>query len=183
MTERNKEINEVVTQVGDRLFDFIERRVPTYEDAEDIMQDVLLQFIASFDSIISFERVLSWLYSVSRNKITDMFRKKKPISESEYLAKEQSNELENIIADIAVNPEDRYEQIFLEHEIENAINTLPKKQKEIFILNELEEKSFREIAESTNESINTLLARKRYAVQSLRKQLRKSYQEILEIRK
>ena len=183
MTERNKEINEVVTQVGDRLFDFIERRVPTYEDAEDIMQDVLLQFIASFDSIISFERVLSWLYSVSRNKITDMFRKKKPISESEYLAKEQSNELENIIADIAVNPEDRYEQIFLEHEIENAINTLPKKQKEIFILNELEEKSFREIAESTNESINTLLARKRYAVQSLRKQLRKSYQEILEISK
>ena len=181
MTERNKEINEVVTQVGDRLFDFIERRVPTYEDAEDIMQDVLLQFIASFDSIISFERVLSWLYSVSRNKIIDMFRKKKPISESEYLAKEQSTELENIIADIAVNPEDRYEQIFLEHEIENAINTLPKKQKEIFILNELEEKSFREIAESTNESINTLLARKRYAVQSLRKQLRKSYQEILEI--
>ena len=88
MTERNKEINEVVTQVGGRLFDFIERRVPTYEDAEDIMQDVLLQFIASFDSIISFERVLSWLYSVSRNKITDMFRKKKPISESEYLAKE-----------------------------------------------------------------------------------------------
>jgi len=183
MTERNKELNEVVTQVGDRLFDFIERRVPTYEDAEDIMQDVLLQFIASFDSIISFERVLSWLYSVSRNKITDMFRKKKPISESEYLAKEQSNELENIIADIAVNPEDRYEQIFLEHEIENAINTLPKKQKEIFILNELEEKSFREIAESTNESINTLLARKRYAVQSLRKQLSKSYQEILEISK
>ena len=183
MTERNKEINEVVTQVGDRLFDFIERRVPTYEDAEDIMQDVLLQFIASFDSIISFERVLSWLYSVSRNKIIDMFRKKKPISESEYLAKEQSNELENIIADIAVNPEDRYEQIFLEHEIENAINILPKKQKEIFILNELEEKSFREIAESTNESINTLLARKRYAVQSLRKQLSKSYQEILEISK
>lgn len=183
MTERNKAINNVVIQVGDRLFDFIERRVPTFEDAEDILQDVLLQFVASFDSIISFERVLGWLYTVSRNKITDLFRKKKPINESEYIAKEQSEELQNIIADIAVNPEDKYEQMFLEHEIEKAINALPKKQKEIFILNELEDKNFREIAESTNESINTLLARKRYAVQSLRKQLSKSYQEILEISK
>ena len=91
--------------------------------------------------------------------------------------------MQNIIADLTVNPEDRYEQIFLEHEIENAINTLPEKQKEIFILNELENRSFREIADSTNESINTLLARKRYAVQSLRKQLIKSYLEILEINK
>jgi len=180
MTERNKAINKVVLQVGDRLFDFIESRVPTYEDAEDILQDVLLQFVASFDSIISFERVLGWLYSVSRNKITDMFRKKKPISESEYLAQDGIDRLQNIIADYAVNPEDKYEQLFLEIEIENAINALPKKQKEIFILNELEDKSFREIAESTNESINTLLARKRYAVQFLRKQLSKSYQEILE---
>ena len=183
MTERNKAINEAVNQVGDRLFDFIERRVPTYEDAEDILQDVLLQFVASFDSIISFERVLGWLYTVSRNKITDMFRKKKPISESEYLAAEGIDELQNIIADLVVNPEDKYEQMFLEQEIENAINALPKKQKEIFILNELEDKSFREIAESTNESINTLLSRKRYAVQSLQKQLSKSYQEILEISK
>ncbi len=142
-----------------------------------------MQFVASFDSIISFERVLGWLYTVSRNKITDMFRKKKPISESEYLATEGIDELQNIIADLAVNPEDKYEQMFLEQEIANAINALPKKQKEIFILNELEDKSFREIAESTNESINTLLSRKRYAVQSLQKQLSKSYQEILEISK
>ena len=183
MTERNKAINEVVSRVGDRLFDFIESRVPTYEDAEDILQDVLLQFVASFDSIITFERVLGWLYSVSHNKITDMFRKKKPISESEYIGNDVGDELQNIIADLAINPEDRYEQMFLECEIENAINTLPKKQKEIFILNELEDKSFREIAESTNESINTLLARKRYAVQALRKQLSKSYQEMLEIKK
>ena len=183
MSERNKAINEVLSKVENRLFDFIESRVPTYEDAEDILQDVLMQFVASFDSIISFERVLGWLYTVSRNKITDLFRKKKPLNESEYIAKEQSDELQNIIADMAINPEEKYEQIFLEHEIENAINTLPKKQKEIFILNEIENKSFREIAESTNESINTLLARKRYAVQSLRKQLSKSYQEILEISK
>ena len=182
MTERNKIINDVVGKVGDRLFDFIESRVPTYEDAEDVFQDVLLQFIASFDSILSFERVLGWLYTVSRNKITDMFRKKKPLNESEYIGKEQSNEFQNVIADIAINPEDRYEQVFLEQKIENAINALPVKQKEIFILNELENKSFREISEATNVSINTLLARKRYAVQSLRKQLIKSYQEILEIR-
>ena len=183
MTERNIAINKIVSEVGDRLFDFIESRVPTYEDAEDVLQEVLLQFVASFDSIISFERVLGWLYTVSRNKITDMFRKKKPISESEYIAKEHGDELQNIIADVAINPEDIYEQIFLEREIENAINALPNKQKEIFILNEIENKSFREIADSTSESINTLLARKRYAVQSLRKQLIKSYQEILEINK
>ncbi len=183
MTERDVAINDVISKVGNRLFDFIESRVPTYEDAEDILQDVLMQFVASFDSIISFERVLGWLYTVSRNKITDMFRKKKPISESEYISKEHGNELQNIIADIAINPEDRYEQMFLENEIENAINALPEKQKEIFILNEIKNKSFREIADSTNESINTLLARKRYAVQSLRKQLIKSYQEILEISK
>ena len=113
MTERNTALNEVVNQVEDRLFDFIVRRVPTYEDAEDILQDVLLQFVASFDSIISFERVLGWLYTVSRNNITDMFRKKKPISESEYLATDGIDELQNIIADLAVNPEDKYEQMFL----------------------------------------------------------------------
>ena len=116
MTERNIAINKIVSEVGNRLFEFIESRVPTYEDAEDILQDVLLQFVASFDSIISFERVLGWLYTVSRNKITDMFRKKKPFSESEYIANEQSDELQNIIADVALNPGDRYEQIFLEHE-------------------------------------------------------------------
>ena len=136
MTERNKAINEVLSKVENRLFDFIESRVPTYEDAEDILQDVLMQFVASFDSIISFERILGWLYTVSRNKITDLFRKKKPLSESEYIAKEQSNEFQNIIADLAVNPEEKYEQMFLEREIEKAINALPKnKKKYLFRMN------------------------------------------------
>lgn len=180
MTERNQFINDIIGEVGDRLFDYIERRVPTFEDAEDILQDVLLQFTASFDNIISLERVLGWLFTVSRNKITDMFRKRKSVLETDNLLDENGDELQVIIADLAINPEDKYEQKFLEKEIENAINSLPKKQKEIFILNEIENKSFREISDITNVPINTLLSQKRYAVQALRKQLIKSYKEILE---
>lgn len=181
MTERNKTINNILNDVGDRLFDYIRYRVPTTEDAEDILQDVLLQFTASFDSIISFERVLGWLYSVSRNKITDLFRKRK--KNTDDVTYDESSELQSIINDLTIDPEDEYERLFLEQELESAINQLPGKQKEIFIQNELEDKSFRKIAAETNESINTLLARKRYAVQSLRKQLSKSFQEILEVNK
>lgn len=174
MTKRNKAISNILEDIGGRLYDYIAFRVPNAEDAEDVFQDVLLQFTNSFDSIISLERALGWLYTVSKNKITDLFRRQNKYSIEDDI------EMQTVIDEIGINPEDEFEMRILEQELRTAINSLPLKQKEIFIQNEIEGKSFRQIAKDNNESINTLLARKHYAVKTLRQQLINSYQEFLE---
>jgi RNA polymerase sigma factor (sigma-70 family) len=139
-----------------RLLGFIRNRVSTLEEAEDILQDVFYQFVAGFDGIESLDRVTSWLYSVARNKIIDRYRRDS--------ARPKQTDFE-IGAGL--------------DEITDALAELPTDQRDIFILNEIEEKSFREIAESTGVSINTLLSRKRYAIMALRKRLQNFYNEIL----
>lgn len=174
MTDRNKTIGNILEDIGERLYDYIRFRVPNIDDAEDVLQDVLYQFTDSFDTIVSVERSLGWLYTVSKNKIADLFRKRGRASLDDDI------EIQAVIDEISSDPEDEFEMQFLNDEIVNAINNLPQKQKEVFIKHEIEGKSFKQISDDNGESINTLLARKRYAIQSLRKQLKQTYQEILE---
>ena len=168
----------------EKLLGFIKNRVSSTEEAEDILQDVFYQFVAGFNSIESLDRVTSWLFSVARNKIIDRYRKDSVRPQrTDFAAFAGSDEgspisLEEILPDLGNTPEDSYIREMIWDAIMEALDDLPPEQREIFILNEIEEKSFREISESTRVSINTLLSRKRYAILALRKKLQSLYNEI-----
>lgn len=168
----------------DRLLGFIRNRVSSSEEAEDILQDVFYQFVAGFDTIESVDRITSWLFSVARNKIIDRYRKDSTRPQrTEFGVQAGSDDdaplsLQEILPDLGNTPEDAYLREMLWDAIMEALDELPREQREIFIMNEMEEKGFREISEETGISINTLLSRKRYAILALRKKLQKFYDEI-----
>lgn len=161
-----------------RLFDFIRQRVRTEEDAEDILSDVFYQLLSSYSVTEPIEKMTSWLFTVARNKIIDWYRKKRP----EALPAQFDDEslplnLEDILFDPTQDPDQVYARSLLWTELADALDELPKAQKEVFVMHELEGKSFKEIAEITGEPQNTLLSRKRYAVLFLREKLRELYDE------
>jgi RNA polymerase sigma factor (sigma-70 family) len=168
----------------DKLLGFIRHRVSNAEEAEDILQDVFVQFVAGFESIESVDRVTSWLYSVARNKIIDRYRRdaaRPQKADLEGITKHEEEApltLQEILPDLGNTPDSAYLRDVIWEEIMDALDELPEEQRQIFVWNELEERSFREIAEETGVSINTLLSRKRYAIQSLRKRLQKFYDDL-----
>jgi RNA polymerase sigma factor (sigma-70 family) len=168
----------------DKLLGFIRNRVSSSEEAEDILQDVFYQFVAGFDTIESLDRVTSWLFSVARNKIIDRYRRDAARPQRTEFGVHAGMEddspitLEEILPDLGNTPEDSYLREMIWDAIMEALDELPQEQREIFILNEMEEKGFREISEETGVSINTLLSRKRYAILALRKKLQTLYNEI-----
>ena len=168
----------------DRLLSFIRNRVSSLEEAEDILQDVFFQFVAGYETIESLDRVTSWLFSVARNKIIDRYRKESARPKRTDLSWQSGSDedapltLQEILPDLGNTPEDTYFREVIWDAIVDALDDLPEDQREIFILNEMEDRSFREIAEETGTSINTLLSRKRYAILSLRKKLQQLYDEM-----
>jgi RNA polymerase sigma factor (sigma-70 family) len=168
----------------DRLLSFIRNRVSTAEEAEDILQDVFYQFVAGYETIDSLDRVTSWLFSVARNKIIDRYRRESSRPKRADLSWQTGADddtpitLQEILPDLGNTPEDAYLKEVLWDAIVDALDDLPADQREIFILNEMEDRSFREISEETGVSINTLLSRKRYAILALRKKLQALYDEM-----
>lgn len=169
----------------DKLLGFIRSRVSSMEEAEDILQDVFYQFVAGFQSIESLDRVTSWLYSVARNKIIDRYRRdasRPQRADFEMLTASDDDApltLQEILPDLDNTPESTLLREAIWDEISEALAELPVEQREIFIQNEIEEKGFREIAEETGVSINTLLSRKRYAIMALRKRLQNFYDDLI----
>jgi RNA polymerase sigma factor (sigma-70 family) len=167
-----------------RLLNFIRNRVSSLEEAEDILQDVFYQFIAGYDSIESIDRVTSWLFSVARNKIIDRYRRDSIRPKKANLAQPTGPDeavpltLQDLLPDLGNTPEDSFLREMIWEEIMEALEELPPEQREVFVRNEIEDVSFRELAEEQGVSINTLLSRKRYAVLALRKRLQKLYDEL-----
>ena len=165
-----------------RLFDFIRRRVRTEADAEDILADVFYQMVASYSVTEPIEKITSWLFTVARNKIIDWYRKRKPES---FRQREDESalplDLEDILFDPGQNPDVLYARSLLWTELADALEDLPDEQRDVFIMHELEGKSFKEIAVITGEPVNTLLSRKRYAVLYLREALQEIYDDFQNI--
>jgi RNA polymerase sigma factor (sigma-70 family) len=170
----------------DKLLGFIRSRVSNTEEAEDILQDVFYQFVAGFEGIESIDRITSWLYSVARNKIIDRYRRdavRPRRADFESTAGQRDDEstpltLQDILPDFGNSPDAVLLREAIWEEIMEALDELPAEQRQIFIQNEIEERSFREISEQTGVSINTLLSRKRYAIIALRKRLQKFYEDV-----
>ena len=177
-------IEKVVKQERGKLLKFIRRNVAAKEDAEDILQDVLYSLVSGFEDIEFLERISAWLIKVAKNKIIDSYRKKNPESFSdEIIINDDTDDgeeisLVNILPDLRNLPDEVYWQNLFWEEIEAALDELPDEQREVFIMNEFEGLSFKEISEIKNEPVNTLLSRKRYAVLYLRKKLKNLYEEL-----
>ena len=171
-------IERAVHSERKRLFDFIRRRVRNEADAEDILQDVFYQLVTSYSLTEPIERLTSWLFAVARNKVIDWYRKRRP----ESLPADEENpsmplNLEEILFDPKQNSDEVYARSLVWTELADALDDLPDEQREVFVLHELEGRTFKEIAEMTGEPINTLLSRKRYAVLYLREELKELYEE------
>jgi RNA polymerase sigma factor (sigma-70 family) len=162
-----------------RLTDFIRRRVRTEEDAEDILQDVFYQLAASYSVTEPIEKLTSWLFTVARNKIIDWYRKKKTDKlPSDFENPDAPLNLADILFDPNDNPDQVYARSLVWTELADALDELPEEQREVFVMHELEGKSFKEIGEETGENVNTLLSRKRYAVLFLREKLQELYDDV-----
>jgi len=180
--EQDQRISDVVTREQSRLRNFIRRRVPDPRDAEDILQDVFYQLVEANRLLMPIEHVTGWLFRVARNRITDLFRKKKPESFSDTeVAHEDDDELlqlEDMLPSPDAGPDALYARNVVLDELESALDELPDEQREVFVAHEFEGRSFKEIAAETGVSVNTLLSRKRYAVLHLRERLQSIYDEL-----
>jgi RNA polymerase sigma factor (sigma-70 family) len=178
--EQDERISEVVKREQSRLRNFIRRRVPDPRDAEDILQDVFYKMVEANRLLMPIEHVTGWLFRVARNRITDLFRKKRPESFSDAAVEDENGELlqiEDLLPSPDAGPEALYVRTVLLDELELALGELPEEQREVFVVHELEGLSFKEIAAATGVSVNTLLSRKRYAVLHLRERLQDIYDE------
>ncbi|MCX6353106.1 MAG: RNA polymerase sigma factor [Bacteroidetes bacterium] len=183
---QNEIIRDAVVQQRSRLLDFIRRRVKDEDDAEDILQDVFYQLTETVRLMEPIEQVANWLFRVARNKVIDWYRKKKPEYASSFnFSKGEDDEmgmnevLEILSSDASEAPDETYTRALVWEQLATALEALPKEQRDVFIMHELEDRSFKEIAEQTGVTINTLISRKHYAVKFLREELSVLYDELI----
>jgi RNA polymerase sigma factor (sigma-70 family) len=173
-------IIQTVSAYGTRLFGFIRSRVNSDEDAEDILQEVWYQ-LSNRGEVETLESVSGWLYRVAKNKIIDRSRKKKDELLDDFGTEDEEGAFqlpEYLLATFNDPSSESLRKLFWE-ELTNALNELPQKQRNVFVWNELEEMTLQQIADKEQENIKTIISRKRYAVQHLRKRLEELYNEFL----
>ncbi|MCL1673350.1 RNA polymerase sigma factor [Elizabethkingia ursingii] len=178
--KKTASLSEVVKDYGSQLFRFIKGKVSKTEDAEDILQEVWYQ-TSRLTNMDDLENVGAWLYSVTRNKITDNYRKKKSDSLEDYTYEDEDGSFsikEILLADDSNNPELKmFKDIFWD-ELMKALDELPDNQRRVFFQNEVEERTLQEIADEEGENLKTIISRKGYAVKHLRKRLKHLYNEL-----
>jgi RNA polymerase sigma factor (sigma-70 family) len=181
MIEQDRRISEVIAEERPRLRNFIRKRVPDEADVEDLLQEVFFELVEAYRLLKPIDYVTGWLFRVARNRITDLFRKKKPETFADLAVENEEGELLRI-DDLLISgddgPEALYMRTLLFDELQAALSELPAEQRAVFIAHELEGRSFKELAAESGVNLNTLLARKRYAVRHLRERLQKIYDEI-----
>jgi RNA polymerase sigma factor (sigma-70 family) len=170
--EQDQLIAEAVERDEPRLRNFIRKRVLDLGDAEDVLQDVFYELTSAYRMMKPVEQASAWMYRVARNRITDLFRRKKAVSLSEPVEDEEgARALEDLLPSADAGPDALYARGVLLEALDEAIGELPESQREVFVAHELIGLSFKEISEETGVSVNTLLSRKRYAVLHLRERL------------
>jgi RNA polymerase sigma factor (sigma-70 family) len=180
MVQQDQEISEAIERERPRLRNFIRRRVPDQSDAEDILQEVFSELVEAYRMMKPLEQVTAWLFRVARNRITDLFRSKKREASKEPAVTTEDGETlewEDLLPAPDAGPESAYARSVLLEEMDAALDELPEEQREVFVAHEFLGYSFKELAEQTGVSVNTLLSRKHYAVLHLRERLQSIYED------
>jgi RNA polymerase sigma factor (sigma-70 family) len=180
MAQQDRRISEAIEREKPRLRNFIAKRVADQSDAEDILQEVFYELVEAYRMMRPVEQVTAWLFRVARNRITDLFRSKKREASSEpAVDMEDGEELqwEELLPSPEAGPEAAYTRSVLLEEMDAALDELPEEQRAVFVAHEFLGYSFKELAEQTGVSVNTLLSRKRYAVLHLRDRLQTIYHD------
>jgi RNA polymerase sigma factor (sigma-70 family) len=178
--EQDRRIAEVMAEERPRLRAFIRKRVPNRADVEDLLQEVFFELVEAQRLLTPIDFVTGWLFRVARNRITDLFRERRPLSFSEVAVEDNEGEVlrfEDLLPSPDAGPEAIYLRDALLAEWKRALTSLPQEQREVFVAHEVEGRSFKELADESGLSINTLLARKRYAVLRLRARLQRIHDE------
>ena len=182
MIEQDREISEVMAEQRPRLRNFIRRRVPNDADVEDLLQEVFYELVRARRLLMPVDYLTGWLFRVARNRITDLFRKKKPDNFGDLELYGEDDEFLDL-GELLPSPDDGPEALYARKvtldRLEAALAQLPADQREVFVAHEFEGRSFKELAAETGEPISTLLSRKRYAVQFLRRRLKKMHDELV----
>lgn len=175
LVEQNRRIDDAVRRDRPRLRNFIRRRVGDDGEAEEILQEVFYELVVAYRLMRPIEQVSSWLFRVARNRITDLFRKKKPVAFSDLVASVSEDgeepQLEDLLPSADAGPDAAYARSVLIDELDAGLDELPVEQREAFVAHEIEGRSFKELAAETGLSVNALVLRKHYAVQHLRERL------------
>jgi len=165
-----------------KLLGYIRKRIPDRLEAEDILHDVFYQLTVGFNDIRRLESLTAWLYKVTDNRIKDLFRKKRAdtFSYHDHAAEDDEGplKLEEILPSVGSTPEDEELKELIWETIEETLSELPEEQRSVFIENEFEDMTFKEISDITGVGVNTLISRKRYAVLALRKKLNVLYKQL-----
>lgn len=177
LAEQDRLFMEALERDQPRLRSFIRKRVLDVGEAEDILQDVFYELLETYRFIKPMEQVTAWLFRVARNRITDLFRRQKPVSLNEPVSDEGSLSLEDLLPSVQAGPDAVYARNLLFELLDDALDELPENQREVFLAHELLGRSFKELAEETGVSMSTLLSRKRYAVLHLRQRLNEMYED------
>jgi RNA polymerase sigma factor (sigma-70 family) len=179
--EQDERIAEAFRLEHAKLKNFIRRRVPDERDAEDILQDVFYELVEAYRMMKPIERVSGWLYRVARNRIIDLFRKNRPkaVSNDPVRISEDGETLflDDLLPTLEAGPEAAYARAVLAEELDAALAELAEEQRQVFIAHEIEGRSFKELAQKSGLSVNTLVLRKHYAVAHLRERLEAIYNE------
>jgi RNA polymerase sigma factor (sigma-70 family) len=181
VNEQDQRISQAIERDQPRLRSFIRRHVTDNGDAEDILQDVFYELLEAYRMTRPIEHVTAWLFRVARNRMIDLFRRKRSDSLNEPVAFHEDGEpllLEDILPSAEAGPEAAYARNLLLDALEDAIDELPALQREVFVAHEIDGISFRQLSEETGVSVNTLLSRKHYAVLHLRRRLQAIYEDI-----
>jgi RNA polymerase sigma factor (sigma-70 family) len=178
LMNEKKNISQIVAEFSNRLFAFIKKRVATTEDAEDILQDVFYQLAGNTEPI---EQLSAWLFTITRNKITDRYRKKRTELLEDIFPSSEEDDIpwEDILFSKDAGAETEYLRNIFWTTLRNALDELPIEQKEVFIAHELDDIPFEKISQQLNVPVATLISRKRYAVLHLRERLEDIKNELL----
>lgn len=184
MTERDRQISEIISGERSRLWNFIRKRVPSDEDAEDLLQEVFFEVIEAYRMMEPIQQWGAWMFQVARNRIIDLFRKRRPsasLDDPAVLGGDEGERLliQDMLPSPNAGPAESYARSMILDELEDALEELPAEQREVFIAHEIEGYSFKEIAARTGVSVNKLLSRKHYGVLHLRRRLHAIYEEFV----
>ena len=178
--KESEKIGTLYKEERKRLLGYIRNRISDSVEAEDILQDVFYQLTVGFRDLSRIGNLTAWIYKVTDNRIIDLFRKKRPLSISYSENTKEDDDgpltLEEILPALGSTHEDDEIKELIWETIEETLSELPEEQRSVFIANEFEDISFKEISEKTGTGVNTLISRKRYAVLALREKLNDLYE-------